>query len=71
MQDEEDSTKRAAGVLKPTTAAARMTVMALNRPLQLYVVLQCLLHVASLLADYADHLPQHTGRSPFCALPPA
>lgn len=66
-QDKADSTKHEAGVLKPTAAAARLTVMALDKPLQLYVVLQCLLHVASLLADYADHLPQHNTHSPFCA----
>ena len=71
QQEEEDSAERQAGVLRPSVAAARLTVMALKQPLQLYVGLQCFLHVASLLADYADHLPKTSSRHPFCALLPA
>ena len=57
MQDEREAKASAPGTLTATAAGARVTFLALYKPLQVYAVIQGLIHSTSLIADYLDHIP--------------
>ena len=65
MQEEEETTGQ--GTATPTAAAARLTFLALYKPLQIYAAIQGLLHASSLIADWLDHFPHHHSAHPISA----
>ena len=62
-----DEEKEGKDTSSATRQGIRLTFLALCKPLQLYAIIQGLLHSCSLLADYLDHIPHHRSHHPVSA----